>query len=190
MSEWDAPMRETLAKLEMLSHGATVSYNKSGGESGEPDDKVAGQVARGVEEPPHVLFRRRYDDQAGDVGRRTVWEEADAELKAWKRRTAPVQNTISEDEQILEDGEGWDPEWVGRRFDRSPAWVRRLRQRNGRHSETGLPAASDTGDLTDWIVNMNRGGLSQPQIAKRLGTSQATVSRTLKMHRFRRQSVR
>ena len=188
MSDLDREMRGLLARLEMLSHGSVQAWNASGGHSGEHDDKMVAIVARRVEEAPHVFYRRVYF-AAETKNRERIYEEALGVYKAWVRTPLPPQRDDDGEEKnvtlegwILEDGKGWEPELVARRFNVDPAFVRRIRQRKQRNTETGLPldgtvVARD--ERAERAKELHAKGLTLRQIALHLGTDPTTVRRDL-----------
>jgi len=183
MSDTAQRMRQVLLRLEMVGHGATQAWNASGGHSGEPDDRMVAQIVRG-EQPPHLIYARRWQTAKTESSRLTILTEAEAELTSWIKRQSPAVATKSDSEIMLEDGAGHSAETAARRFGVHQAFIRRLRAKNDRDPETGLPWGSERAELAS---ELSRSGLSQAQIAKRLGVSQQSVSRLIQRHRFRRQ---
>lgn len=173
----ESEMRGVLLRLEMLSHGSVSVWNKSGGDSGEPDDRTVAQVLK-HENPPHIRFRIMFDRQETDFGRLAVLKEAREELETWSRRTAPrAETSASFEELVLEDGHGWDAETVAQRFNCSPALIRRVRQRHGREVERGRDPEKGEGDLPERAREMRGRGLTTRQVALSLGTAQSNVVR-------------
>lgn len=186
-------MRLVLIGLELVSHGGTQAWNPSGGQSGEPDDKIVGQVTRS-QDYPHLKWRAIYAVQATEMGREAVIQDAKRELESWTKRTAPRVEGKSLVELILEDGEGWEPRVVAQRYGVDEGFVRRKRMHANppRGTEDGrkiLPDDETTSDQTTAVAALRRRGLSQNEIAKTLGISQPTVSRLLKEARFRRSAA-
>lgn len=181
----DREMKAVLLRLEMLSHGSTQAWNASGGHSGEPDDRIVTILLR-HEEPPHLVFRVRYDRQRNDDGRQIVISEAVEFVQSWVKRdrTATIE-TRTDRELILEDGEGKPVEWLAGHWNMAENQMRRLRRADGRDPETGLKVES-LDRVPDQAAQLSRQGLTQAQIAKRLNVSQPTVHRWLKAERFRR----
>lgn len=185
-SEHDKPMALILFKLELLSFGATQSFNKSGGGSSDPTDRMVTAVLRlreVSERPLHLHYRDLYNRQHSDIGRKAVYEEAES---AWstavKREAAPTdENAMSFEDVVLEDGKGWSAEDVAQHFRIDPAFVRRIRERHKRSMESGLPliAVSET-DPAKRAVELLAKGYSTRQVATELGTNQSQVMRWIR----------
>lgn len=178
----DHRMTAILLRLELLSHGGTQAWNPSGGQSGEPDDKMVGIVV-GRPDFPHLAWRRRYDEQGDDVGRERIITEAEKELKAWTGQgERPKIEGASLVDLILEDGEGWEPKVVAQRYGVDEAFVRRKRMAAGRGTEDGkelLPNA-DPVDRTEKARELRRRGMSTRMIAETLGVSQSAVMKWIR----------
>lgn len=182
-------MAEVLHGLELLSFGSTQAWNASGGGSGEPDDKVVATILR-REEPPHIAYRRRFNNAFSEHSREVVYKEAAAELKSWRKRETPADAKawVSLDDLILKSDIGLSPEVIAARRGLDPNHVRRLRKKNNKGSEDGLTTVpgSEEGDRVDAAAILKDQGFSQAEIARRLETSQPTVSRLLERAKFRR----
>lgn len=179
----DREMRGLLGRLEMLSHGSTQAWNKSGGQSGEPDDRMVATVAKRVEEAPHVFYRRVYEAASSDESRRSIFREAEGLLNEWTCRTAPlIAESVPLADLVITDGAGHPAEYVAQHFNLDPAFVRRLRVRRERDPENGeLPVIIDR-PRDERIVKakeMRDRGLSLKQIAMHLGTNAMSVKRDL-----------
>jgi hypothetical protein len=175
----DQQMAAVLLRLELVSMGATQAWNPSGGQSGEPDDRVVSQVAR-HENPPHIRWRIIYERQATDAGREAVIADASKELEQWTRRVAPRIEGKSLVELILEDGEGWEPKIVAQRYGVDAAFVRRKRMTDKRDTEDGkkLPdRVEEALDRMEKAKELRRQGLSTRQIAEILACHQTQVMR-------------
>lgn len=157
-----AYVRQLAAELELLSHGACVSWNPAGGH-GIPDSRPpSGDV-----HPPHLQMLADWDKHGDRV--LDKWLET---LKAWKGGGTQRPEGKSEREIVLEAGEGYAPADVADRFRLTATMVRKWRAQDGRNVETGRRVA------------MN--GRTQQQIAEALGVSQPTVHRLLKNEKVRR----
>lgn len=175
--ELDGEIRALLARLELISHGQTQAWNPAtqGGER-------AALLPPGESNPPHLVFRRLWDAAGSDEQRRRVIRDAERELVAWTRCDKRLADRpfVSLEQQVLEDGQGWDAAAVAGRYGISTARVLRIRLRNGR-DELGVPLPAAAGEFVRLLAAE---GLSQVEIGWRLGVSQPTVSRLL---RFRRE---
>lgn len=172
-------MAAVLLRLEMLSHGSCQAWNASGSHSGEPDDRIVVLTLCG-DEPPHLRWRRIYLQATTTDRRIVIIRQAQDELESWTRRTAPrVENTKSLAELVIEDGKGYEPEAVARRFCISAAYVRRLRARAGHDMEDGrrLEPVDDTSAKPAKAVELRRRGMSTRQIAMILDSHQTQVIR-------------
>jgi DNA-binding CsgD family transcriptional regulator len=184
-AEQDARMALWLAKLALLSHGSTQAFNASGGQSGEPDDKMVTQVLR-HDEPPHLTFHRRYAGARSDGAREQVIEAAGAAWDDWRRFDPDRKSeSRSDDEFILEDGEGQTPERLAEHWNMLPRQIRNKRMQDGRDPETGYKITGDSSREAR-AAQLSRQGLTQAQIGVRLGISQQTVSNLLRNDRFQR----
>lgn len=174
-------MASVLLRLEMLSHGSTQAWNASGGHSGEPDDRVLTLVLS-ADEPPHLRWRRIYRTAITIDGRLRIIDEAQQELRFWTRRTVPqVENTKSLVDLILEDGEGYEPAVVARRFGVDVAYVRRQRARAQRGTEDGRELhADEPADRVSKARELRGAGLSTRQIAVILDCHQTQVMRWIR----------
>jgi hypothetical protein len=167
----ESEMRQILAELEMLGHGSVTAWNASGG--GQADSRPPS----GESNPPHIEYAERFER---DRSWETV-EEARACLREWKRRAAPARETdTSEDDWIIEDGEGYAADEVARRFNTTPARVRLLRSRNGREMEMGLPTS---GRAAPKLRDLVEQGLTARQIEMLTGTARSTAQDAINRHR-------
>lgn len=175
-------MRTVLLRLELLSQGSTQAWNASGGHSGEPDDRMVAIVARS-EKPLLVFYREMFDRAWSDRRREEIIEAAEKEVNDWVKRPAPApEQTKPLEEWILEDGVGYEPEIVARKFNVDAAFVRRVRQRNGRGSEDGRVTEVVLLGLVERAAKareLRDKGLSLRQIGMYLNVGASTVSRYL-----------
>jgi transposase len=177
LTRWslDVQMRTVLMRLELLSHGSTQAWNASGGHSGEPDDRTITMVLVG-DEPPHLRYRRLYGTATTDEARIRIVTEAETELTSWLRRKELPKTTISLVDLILEDGKGYEPDLVARRYGVDAAFVRRQRARKDLDTETGEKAAAvDRSDKPAKARELRKLGMSTRQIAFMLDASQSAV---------------
>lgn len=164
-------MRKVLAELELLSHGKATSWNASG--TGKADSRPPS----GEGFPPHVEFRLQFEADPSWV----VVEEARAVLKAWRVRQAPASgDDSSEDDWILDDGEGFTAEEVAKRFNTTPSRVRLVRTRKDRDMEMGL---STNGRPAPKLRDLVEQGLTARQIEMLTGTARSTAQDAINRHR-------
>lgn len=192
----DQRIAAVLLKLELVSHGSCQAWNPSGGQSGEPDDKVFGQVERGCGHQsdgdewcrhcdPHIRYRIQYRRQQTDLGREAVIGDAEAELAAWTG-TAPRAKIDGKSlvDLILEDGEGWEPKIVAQRYGVDEAFVRRKRMHADppRGSEDGKKLMPDPEpiDRSEKAREFRARGMSTRMIAETLGVSQSAVMKWIR----------
>lgn len=183
-------VRQVLAELELLSHGKTVSYNPStsGGHSGS-------KPPTGESEPPHLVFKARFEACQSVSEALRVLDEAQAELDSLRKRTTPVQGLDGEEllrRQILEDHVGNSAAEVAIRLYCTTSKVRKIRGDAMCDPESGielLPVAGLPTGRANQAAHLHEMGYSQQEIADRLGVSQATVSRLLVARRIRRNAA-
>lgn len=180
----DREMGTILLRLELVSHAATLNYNPSGGQSGEPDDRMVAIVLRG-EEYPHLTFRRRYRGCNTDADREAVLAAARAELEVWKPRDwqklkdAP---SITTEQIIIADGEGWDPDALAQAHRMTPTQIRKIRSEANLDTETGKALTTTALDRAEKVAKaheLNAKGLSLRQIGMHIGVGAETVRRYL-----------
>jgi hypothetical protein len=167
-------VRQLLAEMELLAHGGVTAWNSSG------RGKAGSRPPSGESGPPHVEWRERFD--AAPLGEWPVLlEEARGELEGWRRRTAPaVGEWKSLGDLIIEDGVGWDPDAVARRFGVSAAYVCRIRLRrkvaieDGRGEEPDRKLSRD--ERRRRVRDLKDQGMTVRQIATLLNVSVGTVA--------------
>lgn len=130
-------------------------------------------------------LQRSYDAALNNPRRRTVTDEANAELASWRRQAKPVSDGISLEQVLIQDGEGHSAEMVGERYGLSPHHVRRIRKRNDRHMNDGtrLTATKDTMATEPRraeVQRMRTKSMSNRQIAFVLHCSEGTVRNDIK----------
>jgi DNA invertase Pin-like site-specific DNA recombinase len=177
-------MTKVLLRMEMLSFGATQAWNASGGHSGEPDDRMVSMILR-AEDPPHITYRIRFNAAVSEDSRKTIYKEAKDELNAWVKRDDKTRGTLkSFDEVIIEDGKGWEPEMVARRYPGLTARrVRSIRKNKKLDTETGKEmqtAVLDHAERPDRARDMRARGMSTRQIADAIGVHQTQVMRWIR----------
>lgn len=180
MTHLEPEFRGVLARLELISHGATQSWNSDG--RGGFDQLYP----PGESDPPHLFYRRLWEKFDTDEWRQSVLKRARDELKALTRRDAPAVSPLSEREIMVQNclehaGKGYTSVEVAARFRYTVRQVRAIWVADGRDAERGEQIV----DLSraDWAASLAELGLSQAQIAERMGVSQPTVHRLLKFRR-------
>lgn len=179
MTNQDRQARQILADLELISHGTITAYNSSGGHGNS-----ARVIPPGEAFPPHLEYRRRYAECETDEQRDQVIKDAQSELEAIRRRPLLAPAGLS-DAEVLEarvlELTGWVANEIARSLHCTVGQVRRIRTNAGRDGQTGEVldlSAADRSDLAARMKSEQR--LSQSEIAKRMGISEATVSRLLR----------
>lgn len=177
MTPFESEMRQVILAMRMLGGGRTQAFDSSGGKSENPDPRPSGE--------PSPLADHWVAEWARDPSERTL-EAARAELQAWKRRPEPADDVdYDEDAWILKDGEGFSVEQVARKFNRTPTMIRRLRLKNDRESEFGLPTNLPRGrervpDARERVANLTAQGCTLKQIQLQTGVPRETVRRWMK----------
>jgi hypothetical protein len=168
--------RQVLAELELISHGKCASYNSSGaGES-------TAVLPQGESRPPHEYWRGRFNAASTDYELADLVRQARDELEAWRVRQEPAEDCWNERDAILKDGEGFEASVVARRFARSVTYVMRLRAKDDREAEFGLPTrfAAVKDNSSDRVQNLASQGCTLRQIAMQTGLHKTQVQRMLK----------
>ena len=140
MTELDHQMHAILLRLELLSHGSTQAFNASGGGSGEPDDKMMTVVVLRHEGFAHLIYRERYEATYSEKSRRTIVEEAGAELAAWVKREKPPTTSITEEQIVVRDFAGWTAQDAAQARKLTPKMVRDIRRKANLGTEDGRPS--------------------------------------------------
>jgi hypothetical protein len=172
----DNAMRRILARLELVSHGSVQAWNASGGHSGEPDDRIVALIARGTERYPHEHYREAYNLADTDKDRAMVLEQAAAELKSIIKRASAGNATLSFDDLVIEDGQGYSVAMAAHHFNVSSAFIRRVRVRRGRDPEDGRQPV-EVVDRAARARELRAQGLSTREIALMVGTNLKQVWR-------------
>jgi hypothetical protein len=170
----DDEMRAVILAMRMLGGGKTQSFDSSGGKAENPDPRPSGEPSPMADHWVRAWRERPTED---------TLEAARAELRAWKVRQAPAEGDgTSEDDWIIRDGEGFSADQVARKFNRTPSMVRRLRLKNGRESEFGLPTdgSKAVDNSRDRVLNLASQGCTLRQIEFQTGVSKSKVQRWLK----------
>lgn len=132
---------QVLAELEMVSHGTTQSWNASGrgGDAtcrpGQSGDLPPGELA-----PPHLVYRRRYDNALTDYERQGILRDARHTLKRAKHapngRDIKPEDPKDRDKRIANlQSQGWTWDDIARADGSTPSEVRKAAARH--HATTG-----------------------------------------------------
>lgn len=170
----ETEFRSILAQLELLSYGATQSWNSSG-KGGKPGAKLlhGGMLGRVM----HEHYAHLWDDVDvyDEDRRRAIVAEARAELEAARRRVAPLVEGESNEqkrERCVRDCEGLSAGEAAEVMRETARWVIRARALLERDPSTGRERAN--------IERMKAQGLSVRQIALLTGKSKSSVDRALR----------
>lgn len=169
--------RQTLANLEMLSHGGTSGWNKSSPPS-DPDRSPHGESF-----PPHEEHLIDWYCQTDNLGRRRVMREARQALEHWSRRTIPAKPKLEpiheRNDEIRKTGAGWEASEVARHFRIPVREVIEIRKRAGLDPSTGRQVRVGESKRVR-VLRLLGEGLSQSEIAVATGSSRQSVSQMLK----------
>lgn len=176
MTPIPADVRQILAELEMLSHGSTQAWNKTAPAS-ERDLRPAGEA-----HPPHLEYRRQYEQATSDLERDRVRQAAKRTLREWKgeqRAHAQQEPEHLRRQEIIRRGEGWDASEVARVYKTSVREIINIREAAGRDPSTGkIPPAEE--DATDQARRLFESGMTVRQIAGYQKVEPSTVSRRIR----------
>lgn len=170
-------MRRVLARMALIQYGKTASLNSSGGRSENPDPRPRGEG--------WTLADHWASEWASRPTHETV-ESARGELEAWLKRATPASDDGSDFEQwVIDDGEGYAVAQVAGKFGIAETRVRRLRIKNGRESEFGLPVNMPQGrervpDARERVENLTRQGCTLRQIEMQTGVKRETARRWMR----------
>lgn len=194
-------MRKVLAALELVSCGRTSPPRLTvAAVSPRPGERMPSSTpsfessppTTGDFTPPHLHYRRLWDEAETDERRRTVLEEAQATLKLLRVAPAPGRGESVEDRNrrclAFEDFEAGQ---VAIEMRMSETEVRKLRIADGRDPEWGRPTIAHVlpSDATpDQRAQHARylsaeHGLGPRQIATLIGVTRETVHRYLRTAR-------
>lgn len=176
-SPYEREMRQVLAEMSLLQYGKTQAFNASGGKSENPDPRPSGEAW-----PLADKWAERWADDPTSA----TLADARAELQSWKVRTAPVTDVWNERDAILNEGQGFAADVVARRFQRTVTYVRKLRLKDDRESEYGLPIdsqptrAETKAQDRQRVENLASRGCTLRQIKMQTGVPTETVRRWLR----------
>jgi hypothetical protein len=171
--------RQTLAELELLSHGAVAALNKTAPAS-DRDPRPGGET-----NPPHIEYARRWLHSGSDLERERIIRDAKATLDQWRGRGASGRGDVKLEplhllhRDVIRQGDGWDASEVARVFRLPIREVMAIRERAGRDPSTGKPAVRDE-DPVAQARRLHEHGLSVRDIARYQAVEPSTVSRRLR----------
>lgn len=182
----DREMRETLARLELISHGSTTAWNPSGGHNTSDQPSPPGEA-----HPPHLHYRHAWLRATTDEQRARVKRDAHAALSQLTRRTEPIPDSPPQDARdmrlLSEEFHDVAPELVAEAFTGlTAAMVRRRRTAHGLDAETGTRPDGNTLKGLPLDVRLDRarrmlaGGCTIRQAAFACGLGRGTVERLRK----------
>lgn len=174
--------RQVLIDLQLVSYAPATNWNPSTPTHNKP---LGGNHPPGEPNPPADLYSAMWAEALDDDHRHKILAAAQAELQHLRKRPAATHSTLTDSqiltERILREGNGWTPEELARTLRCTVGHVRRTRQHNGRHSETGQTLESLTTTERQHLAHdLAAQGLTQQQIAFRMNLNQSTVSRLLR----------
>lgn len=173
-------MRQVLAELELTSNGVTSRLDGSGGGVLGSRPPVTGDW-----DPPHLRFRRMWEEARTDDERARVLAEARRELHDLTRpKPRPRGETEAERDARLLEHEGWSAKEVALAFRMTESQVRKVRLGHGRDPEWGqveplLPMPAGTREERRERARLLRDKyrLSSRRIAEILCVDHSTVVR-------------
>ena len=191
----DQEMAQLVAEMTLMSYGSTTAWNTSAA-TGKPGSRILSIEMLG--EVAHEEFQARYNAARTDRSRGEVIADAKEALKV-KRATHIAGETDAEQrDRCVRECEGLTASEAGTHMRQSVRWVMGARKARGRDVNTGkrLPVAlRPPGRLTpglsraDQAKALQRDGLTQEQVADRMGVSQPTVCRLLATRQLHRKAA-
>lgn len=167
-------IRQVLAELELISHGATVRFAPATSRGG-----AGSSVPSGESNPPHLRFRERFESCRTDNDRAAALEAAQAELRSLKCRTEPITGVDGAEllrRQVLEDFPGVSAVEVSIRLYCTTSKVRNIRMAAGVDLETGLDlVVLDHAE----VARLLAAGMTEKQIAFNIGSTVRALRRML-----------
>jgi hypothetical protein len=173
--------RQTLAELEMLSHGRTQSYAAATA----PGESEGYGRPPGSEFPPHIVWRSEWMKAKDDHRRYEVMRLATEELASYRRssRTVTVVEETEEEleERVVKTGKGWTVEETARHCRCTPTFVRRARLKAGVNAVTGAQPKDkpQTDDPRERARQLAGEGYTERQIVMLTGLAKTTIRRLL-----------
>lgn len=162
MTNRPAYVRQLASELEMLSHGASTSWNPAGG-AGIPSSRQPS----GESNPPHLMFLSEWDAKGDRCLNK--WHDL---LIGWRGRQTLRPQGMSDRDIVLNDGAGFSAEDVATRFRLTPSLVRRWRREGGVNEQTGRGTTN-----AERAQAMKDSGMSVRNIAVALGEHPTQVQR-------------
>lgn len=193
----DHQMRCVLAKLELVSHGSTVSYNAAGGGgdgSSDPLSQNAGKAAA------HLFWAQKYGlpfmrptpshpGADSDQARAEVIEQANDDLTTITGHGAATaerprgESAEERDQRICIEGEGYTLKEAAIKFRCGERDVRKARASGGLDPVRGMApiGALPISERRRRSAELRQNGYSVAAIALLLKVSKPTVKRDLRM---------
>jgi hypothetical protein len=173
----DREIRQVLAELELISHGATVRFDPS-----TSHGHAGSRIPTGELSPPHLLFRARFDGCRTDQDREKALEAAQVELRSLKCRTMPVVGVDGAEllrRQILEDFVGVQATDVAIALYCTTSKVRNIRTGEGFHPDTGLVLVDFSENDAERARRYAAEGMTERQIVRLVGVPRSSLRRML-----------
>jgi hypothetical protein len=169
----DREFRQVLLELELLSHGKAMSWNPTS--RGESDDPRPFGESRPAHEEYAELFRQARTEEDCHA----VLVDAREYLEQWRgRNRAQEVQEWDEERWIIEDGEGFEAVEVARRFNTNVGRVRKLRLKEGRDGEFGMPYVEpETVDRNERVLFLLGKRMSVRAVAAQVGIPATQVQR-------------
>lgn len=166
--------RQILTEMQLLGYGKTQSFNAlAKGEN--PDPSPSGESW-----PMHLQWEHRWRESK-PADRPDLVRDARTDLDSWKvGGLGHGVDDFDETAWIIADGEGYAPEEVARRYNTTPTRIRRLRLKNDRDAEMGLPYAPVKDDSSERVLYLHSKGCTLRQIEMQTGVSKSRVQRLVK----------
>jgi transposase len=129
-----------------------------------------------------------YSRAFSNEGRERVVKKAVGELESWRRNAdeQPAGDGVSFDQMLIEDGEGHSAQMVAERYGLSEHHVRRIRKRNKRGVNDGMPdkppsrCPMPVEERRQEVSRMHTKGMSNRQIGLVLECNEGTVRNDLR----------
>lgn len=171
-------MRKVLAELELLSHGATMQWNSSGGKSCEhPGGKRPGGDSR----PLHDVYRELWGRAGTDEQRRNVVDDAQQALRAELVQQERKEGETPEQKRkrCIETCAGRTAGEAAEEMRETTTWVLKARIAAERDPSTGNEVVVDQ----DWRITaqeLAERNVSLRVIGQRVGKSHIAVRNALR----------
>lgn len=175
--------RNTLAQLEMLSHGAVQKIDSDMTHGGERD-----QSPKGEKNPPHITFRVRWEACRTVSSRREVEDDAVLFLQAWRGQVKP--KPVKEADwrtDVLDEMKGLTPKQIVLKVGGlvSERQVIEWRTEEGLDPYSGetAPGKETSRERRERVLRLFNEGNTPARIALMTGSSRQAVSQMIQRHR-------